>query len=96
MAHTFFNLLSHVIFNTKNHEPLIVPDLKSDLLAYMGGIVRELEGKTVAYHFRGNSSASSIRTVFDTASRTFGNDVLRPPGLCGVMVARFPLACAMG
>ncbi len=60
MGHTFFNLLTHVIFNTQNHEPLTVPDLKSDLLASTGGIVRELEGKTVAYRFRGNSSASSI------------------------------------
>ena len=80
MAHTFVNPLTHLIFSTKNREPLIVLDLKFDPLACMGGIVRELKGKTVAYRFRGNSSASSIRTVFDTASGTFRNDVLRPSG----------------
>ena len=48
MAHTFANLLTHVIFSTKDREPLIVPDLKPDLCSYMGGIVRELEGKAVA------------------------------------------------
>jgi REP-associated tyrosine transposase len=48
LAHTFANLLTHVIFSTKNREHLIVPDLKPDLIAYMGGIVRELEGKIVA------------------------------------------------
>ncbi len=48
MAHTFANLLTHLIFSTKAREPFIASDLKPDLLAYMGGIVRELGGKTVA------------------------------------------------
>jgi REP-associated tyrosine transposase len=48
MAHTFANLLTHVIFSTKDREPLITPDLKPDLLAYLGGIVRELDGRTMA------------------------------------------------
>jgi REP element-mobilizing transposase RayT len=45
MAHTFANLLTHVIFSTKDREPLIDQALNHDLLAYMGGIVRELQGK---------------------------------------------------
>jgi putative transposase len=48
MAHTFANLLTHVIFSTKDREPLITNNLKPDLLSYMGGIVRELQGKCVA------------------------------------------------
>ena len=48
MAHTFANLLTHVIFSTKDRQPLISRDLKPDLLAYMGGIVRELQGKCAA------------------------------------------------
>jgi putative transposase len=48
MAHPYANLLTHAIFSTKDREPLITPDLKPDLLAYLGGIVRELGGKTVA------------------------------------------------
>ena len=48
MAHTYANLLTHVIFSTKDREPLIAPNLKPDLLAYLGGIVRELQGKAVA------------------------------------------------
>ena len=47
MAHTFANLLTHVIFSTKERQPLISRDLKPDLLAYVGGIVRELQGKCV-------------------------------------------------
>jgi REP-associated tyrosine transposase len=47
MAHTFSNLLTHVIFSTKDRESLITPDLKSNLLAYTGGIVREIGGKEI-------------------------------------------------
>ena len=45
MAHTFANLLTHVIFSTKDRQPLLTPDLCTDLLAYMGGIVRNIHGK---------------------------------------------------
>ena len=48
MAHTFVNLLTHVIFSTKDREPLIAQDFKPDLLAYVGGIVREFRGKVSA------------------------------------------------
>ena len=48
MAHTFGNLLTHVIFSTKDRQSLIAPDLKPDLLAYLGGIVRDLQGKALA------------------------------------------------
>src|SRR3990167_6721051 len=47
MAHTFTNLLTHVIFSTKDRMPLIQPGLKSDLGAYLGGTVRQLQGKAV-------------------------------------------------
>jgi REP element-mobilizing transposase RayT len=42
MSHTYTNLLTHVIFSTKDREPLITTALHDDLLAYLGGIVREL------------------------------------------------------
>jgi putative transposase len=44
MSHTYTNLLTHVIFSTKNREPLITAGLHDDLLAYVGGIVREIGG----------------------------------------------------
>jgi REP element-mobilizing transposase RayT len=47
MAHTFANLLTHVIFSTKDRQPLLTPDLRTDLLAYMGGIVRHIHGKLI-------------------------------------------------
>ena len=44
MAHTYANLLTHVIFSTKDREPLITAVIRDDLLAYMGGILREIRG----------------------------------------------------
>lgn len=44
MAHTFTNLLTHIIFSTKDRRPHIDTELQAPLLAYLGGIVRELHG----------------------------------------------------
>jgi REP element-mobilizing transposase RayT len=44
MSHTYTNLLTHVIFSTKDRNPLITAALHDDLLAYLGGIVREMGG----------------------------------------------------
>jgi len=48
MAHTFTRLLTHVVFSTKDRAPMIGGDLKARLLPYLGGIVRELDGKALA------------------------------------------------
>ena len=42
MAQTCGYLVVHLIFSTKLRKPLIAPDIRSDLFAYLGGIVREL------------------------------------------------------
>ena len=42
MAHTFTNLLTHIIFSTKDRLPTLDADLKPRLFPYMGGIFREL------------------------------------------------------
>ena len=47
MAHTFTNLLTHVIFSTKDRRPLIDAGLAPRLFPYLGGIVRELGGTAV-------------------------------------------------
>ncbi len=45
MAHTFTNLLTHVIFSTKDRVAYLSDELRPRVFAYMGGIVRE-EGGT--------------------------------------------------
>ena len=52
MSHTYTNLLTHVIFSTKDREPVITTALHDDLLAYMGGIVREIGGALRAANAR--------------------------------------------
>ena len=47
MAHTYTNLLIHALFSTKDRQPLIHTEMKSDLYAYMGGIITNLRGKPV-------------------------------------------------
>jgi REP element-mobilizing transposase RayT len=42
MAHTFTNLLTHIVFSTKDRIPSLESDLKTRLFPYMGGIFREL------------------------------------------------------
>lgn len=47
MAHTFSNLLTHVIFSTQDRRPLLTLDLTPVLFAYMGGIIRNLHDKLI-------------------------------------------------
>ena len=47
MSHTHTNLLSHVVFSTQCHLPLINSDVSKELFAYMGGLIKEQKGKPV-------------------------------------------------
>lgn len=42
MGHTYSNLLAHTIFGTKDRQPLLDQELKSELFPYMAGIVKRL------------------------------------------------------
>ncbi len=44
MAHTAGNLVVHLIFGTKGRRPLITPEIRTALFAYLGGIIREMQG----------------------------------------------------
>jgi REP element-mobilizing transposase RayT len=44
MASTLTNLLYHIVFSTKDREPLIVPALRESLYPYIGGIIRGERG----------------------------------------------------
>jgi len=51
MPRTYTNLLTHIIFSTKQRQPFINTDIKPRFHSYIGGIVRELHG--VAYNVGG-------------------------------------------
>jgi putative transposase len=42
VAQTCGNVVVHLIFSTKQRKPLIKPQIRSGLFAYLGGIVRQL------------------------------------------------------
>lgn len=44
MSHAFANVLVHLIFATKDRLPLITGEIRSELHAYVGGMVREAGG----------------------------------------------------
>jgi REP element-mobilizing transposase RayT len=47
MAHTYSDLLVHIVFSTKDRVPSLNSELKPRLFPYMGGIVRELGAKAL-------------------------------------------------
>jgi REP element-mobilizing transposase RayT len=44
VSHTAGNLVLHLIFSTKDRQPLITPEIRADLFGYLGGIIREMRG----------------------------------------------------
>ena len=73
MAQTLTNLLFHVVFSTKDRLPLIDAELKPDLLAYIGGIVRELGGKLLA----ANGTADHVHLLLRLPPRLALADTVR-------------------
>src|SRR5262249_23194761 len=48
MAETFTNLIYHIVFSTKNRQPLITGANQSRLYDYVGGTIRDLGGISLA------------------------------------------------
>ena len=44
MSHTSGNIVLHLIYSTRGRRPLIKPDFRTELFAYLGGIIREMHG----------------------------------------------------
>jgi REP element-mobilizing transposase RayT len=44
MSHTCGNILLHLIFSTHQRRPLIKSEFRGDLFAYLGGIIRKMNG----------------------------------------------------
>ena len=48
MGDTYTNFLAHIIFSTKNRQPLITSHFEDQLFAYLGGSVRGEKGHLLA------------------------------------------------
>jgi REP element-mobilizing transposase RayT len=47
MAHTYTNIIVHAVFSTKDREPLLSAEVRSELLDYLGGTVNKLGGQSL-------------------------------------------------
>jgi putative transposase len=52
MSHTCGNILLHFVFSTHERRPLIKPEFRDGLFAYLGGIIREMGGKALIINGR--------------------------------------------
>ena len=79
MSHTSANILLHLIFSTNQRRPLIKPEIRPELFAYFGGIIREMNrvaliinGTTDHLHtlvrIRPSQSAAEVARVVKTNS----------------------------
>ena len=48
MAQTLFSSYFHIVFSTKNRFPFIEPEIEDELYAYIGGVVRNFDGKLLS------------------------------------------------
>jgi putative transposase len=73
MSHTYTNLLSHVIFSTKDRLPLIDSELKPRLLGYMTGIARESGHKILSI----NAMADHLHLLWELSPTWSLSDATR-------------------
>lgn len=91
MANSYTNLLYHIVFSTKRRRALIVPELRDDLYAYLGGVVRgergtllEIGGMPDHVHivarFRSEPSVAQMIKTLKSKTSKWANEQSRGPG----------------
>ncbi len=73
MAQSYTNLIYHIVFSTKNREPLIVEPMKSRLYEYIGGTIRKLGGISLAI----NGMSDHVHVLAKLRPYKSVSDVLR-------------------
>jgi putative transposase len=73
MAQSYTNLIYHLVFSTKNREPIIVEPMKSRLYDYIGGTIRELGGISLAI----NGMEDHVHVLTKLRADKSVSDVLR-------------------
>src|SRR2546423_13818029 len=91
MASTLTNLLYHVVFSTKNREPIITAPIRENLYKYIGGIVRgeggillEIGGIPDHVHlvtrFKSEPSVATMIKIIKSKSSKWLNEQPQRPG----------------
>ncbi len=47
MSHTYTDLLTHIVFSTEERKPFLADEIRPEVHAYLGGIVRQLHGVAI-------------------------------------------------
>ena len=66
MSHTSGNILLHMIFSTQGRLPLIKSDFRADLFAFLGGIIREMDGRALIV----NGTADHVHILLRIRARS--------------------------
>lgn len=72
MAHTFTNLLTHLIFSTKDRRPFLDAALKERLFPYMAGIFKELDAEPLLI----NGPADHVHILGVLPARTASSEII--------------------
>ena len=73
MSHTYTKLITHIVFSTKNRSPFLDHELRPRLFPYMGGIVRESDGKPILI----NGIADHVHMLVSMPAKLAVSDLLR-------------------
>ena len=87
MAQSLSRILVHLIFSTKNREPFLVPEIRTELHSYLAGVLREeecpaLQVGGVADHVHLLFGLSRTRTVAQVVEqvKTSSSKWIKPRG----------------
>ncbi len=73
MPQSYTNLIYHIVFSTKNRQPVITDDVKSRLYDYIGGTIRKQGGIALAI----NGMSDHIHVLVKLRADKAVSDVLR-------------------
>ena len=73
MGHTYIKLLTHIVFSTKHRQPFMDSELKPRLFAYMGGIIREIDGTAILI----NGPSDHVHILASLPAKAALSDVMR-------------------
>jgi len=72
MAHTYTNILIHALFSTKDRQPLMPREMRTDLYAYLGGIIINIGGKPILI----NGTTDPVHLLFVLPARLALSDFM--------------------
>jgi REP element-mobilizing transposase RayT len=73
MAQTLVRLSTHAVFSTKKRRNLIIPDVESDLYAYLPGILKNLASPCIEV----NGTANHLHVLFLQSKNLALSEILK-------------------